>query len=338
MLATQRVPSRQMISDNDPPSHTLYRGIAFTMFAPRRLREYEVSLRDVVNGLIDAFIDRGEVDFVAEFANWVPKLLFCDILGIPRAMGVQLKTWSAQLSELVLTSPFATPERRRELYRGVIEFNNFLAETIESRWQNPGTDVISELTQVEIEAEGGRRLDLTELVNMVRLLIMAANTTPVAMLGSTMLLLLRHPDEMEAVRGDRSRILRMFEESLRVESPAQWVTRTAVADAEIGGVLIPKGSQIVILLGAANRDPAVFDDPDEFRHDRENVKAHLGFGTGPHSCIGAPLARLIAFISFETIFQRMSNIRLAEGKNDFHYVENSTFRSLKSLHIEFDRT
>src|SRR5919108_4309336 len=177
IIAQQRVPNRGVISDADPPDHTTYRSVAFRMFAPRRLRQYQVSLKEVVNGLIDQFIDRGEVDFVGEFANWVPKLLFCDILGLPRSMGVQLKAWSADLAEAILTQQFVTPERRRELYSSIVEFNNFLADTIEDRWKNPGEDVVSELTQVELEDEGGRKLDLTELVNVVRLLIMAANTT-----------------------------------------------------------------------------------------------------------------------------------------------------------------
>jgi cytochrome P450 len=177
------------------------------------------------------------------------------------------------------------------------------------------------------------------LVTICTELLSGGVVTTAQMMVNAMLLLLENPEQMAPVRADFSLIPWMFEEALRVESPVQSLTRVCVADCEIGGVKIPAGAKVLMVFGSANRDPERFPYADTFDVSRphDQLKAHFGFGSGRHFCLGAPLARREGEIAFQHLFGRLGQIRLAEGRNDFRHIASTHFRALRSLYLEFDR-
>jgi cytochrome P450 len=332
ILAEQRYPIRPALVDNDPPSHSVYRKIASRAFTPGRLRDVEPAVRQTCNELVDAFASDGEVEFVSAFCEPLPMRVACDLLGLPREMGEQIGMWAS--AYIGLAARLISKEQALIFQRHVVDFNNYIADVLETRRANPGDDAISELTQAK--TPDGRYLDLVELSAILRNLLAAAGETTAYMLGNTMLLLLEHPEVTATIRAEPSRIPRLIEESLRCETPLQWNWRQVLHDAQVGDVPIPAGSWLHVVYASANRDGAVFEDPDRFDVDRPNLNKQLGFGLGIHFCLGAPLARMEGRIAFETILARLRNIRLADRPDAVRRRINPTARSLSELHLRFE--
>jgi cytochrome P450 len=333
IAARQRYPVVPAVIDTDPPLHKSRRALLFSLFTPAKLRRYQAQILRQVDELIDGFIDRGNAEFVSEFALELPIRVICDLLDFDRSMRPQIKKWSVTFTEAV--AQFDSRARQLEVQNEFVDFYDFLGDEVEKRLQRPGDDILSELVQSRYE--DGSAPDAGVLVNMLRNIVVAGHETTTSMLASSLLLLLRHPAHYHAVAADFSRIPRLLEEALRLESPSQWVPRMAIHDFSIDGVTVPAGARVLLLVGAANRDPRHFDDPDTIRLDRSNLKDHVAFGYGIHFCLGAPLARLEGRVAFERLLSRLSGLALAPGA-EVAPVGAAMMYHLERLPITFERT
>jgi cytochrome P450 len=321
----------------DPPVHTKYRKLINHAFTVARIRKMTGYIETVVNDLIDGFIDRGRCDFVWEYAIPLPCTVIADQLGVPRERIWQLKEWSDAM--LAPGGGFVDAEQARECARLVVEAQQFFAEVIESRRREPRDDIITSLVQARVvDEEGGeeRPLDMFELQDLLDQLLTGGNETTTNAIGSAMMLLLQRPGTMERMRDDPRLIRNFIEESLRYETPVLHLWRVATQDTEIGGVQIPKGSRIALGYASANRDESVFDDSETFDIERKKAGAHLAFGSGPHHCPGAALARQEMLSTFTILLNRLENIRLEDPNDRFAHVPSSFLRGLAHLNLRFD--
>jgi cytochrome P450 len=325
--------SETMIAQ-DPPEHTPVRKIAQRSFTPAKIKSYEPRVRAIVDELIDDFIDKGEVEFCTAFANPLSLYVTCDLMGLPRTDASWLER---------LLAPFEAqgvryhPKERQELQEanGAIAVD-YLREHVLDRIANPGDDIISELVVNHTASQGGEP-NVAYLAVEANVMLAGGLTTSGHLFASAMSLLVQNPEKLELVRNDFGLIQRMLEETLRLETPAQWQPRYATQDTAIGDTEIPKGACVLIVFAAANRDPERFACPDAFDPQRENVAKHVAFGHGAHFCLGAPLARLEGRVAFEQLFTRLTNIRAALSRNDFRHYETLYFRAPNSLHLWFER-
>jgi cytochrome P450 len=318
------------IVTSDTPDHPVKRKVAFEMFKPGRLRTREPMVRDYADGLIDTFIDRGECEFVSEFACRLPAKVILTLFGLPLEFLDRAMAWGRYEGN---GTRYASPERRAHARDGILDLGAFLRERILERVENPTEDDLSLHVQRHMAQHG--ELDIANMVSEASNLFIGGIITTTHLLSSMMMLFIRHPEQQEIARRDSGTLKRAIEEVLRVESPVQIIPRLVVQDTEMHGVSMPAGSSVLVLLGSANRDTCAFADPDAFEVQRDNVKNHLAFGNGPHFCMGAPLARMEAVVAFEQIFSRLPNLRFAEG-NTFANDHTVIFRGPERLLIEFD--
>jgi cytochrome P450 len=318
----------------DPPAHGPVRKIAQRSFTPARIRAYEPVVTRIVTELIDGFIDKGEVEFCTGFANSLSLWVTCELMGLPREDASWLERLLAPFEAQGIR--YHPQERQRVQEENGALAAAYLREHVLDRIANPREDMISELV-VNHTAATGEAPNVDYLAVETNVLLAGGLTTSGHLFASAMTLLCRNPEAMEAVRADFSRIPRMLEEALRLETAAQWQPRYATQDTTLGGVEIPRGACVLIVYAAANRDPERFECPDAFDIGRENVAKHVGWGHGAHFCLGAPLARLEGRVAFEQLFTRLRDIRPAPGRNDFSHYETLYFRAPKSLHLWFQR-
>jgi cytochrome P450 len=309
------------IVNSDPPEHTVKRRIAFEMFKPGRLREREPLVRTFADGLIDAFIDRGECEFVSEFANPLPAKMILTLFGLPLDHLQRALAWGRY-------EGFGTRFASREHQAAA-------REEVTKRVDAPGDDDLSLLVQRHIETFG--ELRLPAMIAEASNLFIGGIITTTHLISNMMLLFIKHPDQQLKAAQSSSFLKRAVEEALRLESPVQMGPRLVLQDTELGGVQIPTGSIVLVLWGSANRDEDVFPDSESFEIERDNVKNHMAFGYGHHFCLGAPLGRMEAAIAFERIFARMTGLRFAEGKKEVRNQEAVIFRGPERLLIEFER-
>jgi cytochrome P450 len=222
-----------------------------------------------------------------------------------------------------------------EAKREFVEFQQYFADQIEQRRSDPGQDLVSELVVAEIAGE--RPLNVPELLDFLRAILAGGNLTTMGLLGSGMLLLLKHPDQLEAVLKDFSLIPQMVEEVLRYESPVQWHPRKVKASggAMLGGTHVPDSALVALVWGSANRDEDVFKDADRFNIFRDDVGEHVAFGFGTHFCLGAPLGRLEGCIAFERLFTRLADIECRIPLDEVRYHPAPNDRTLESLPLRF---
>jgi cytochrome P450 len=316
--------------NSDPPEHAAKRRLAFEPFRPGRMKAQIPMIERVVDGLIDDFADAGEVDFNARFAVPLPIIVTARLMGLPPADYEQIRDWST----LEGSGTVYLPEDRRHAEvakdgRMVAYITQLLAD----RRERPGDDVLSEMIAAQIERDG--EYDEVALTAEAAVLLLGGIVTTAHMICSALLLLLRNPERMAGIRADPARIPALLEESLRLESPVQWRPRRCTVETELGGVTIPAGSRVLLLLAAANRDERKFDAPDAFDETRDNVKQHTAFGLGAHFCLGAPLARLEGRIAFERLLGRLDEIRLAVPAEQIDPIPSVLFRAPSRLPITF---
>ena len=323
----------------DPPVHSKYRKLINHAFTVKRIRAMTPYVETVVNDLIDAFIDRGECDFVRDFAIPLPCTVIADQLGVPREKIWQLKAWSDAM--LAPGGGFVDEDEALQCGKLVVEAQRFFASVIEERRREPRDDIISDLAHalvVDDRCGPGeeRGLDMHELQDLLDQLLTGGNETTTNAIGSALMLLLQRPGTMERMRDD-SKLLRNFiEESLRFETPVIHLWRVTTQDTELGGVQLPKGASLALGYASANRDEAVFEEGETFDIARKKAGAHLAFGSGPHHCPGAALARQEMFSTFTILLNRLQNIRLKDSQDAFEHVPSSFLRGLKQLDITFD--
>lgn len=317
----------------DPPRHTRYRGLVNAAFSPRRIRAFEPAIRAIAEELVARLPDEGTIDFVTEVAVPLPVRVIAHVLDVPLDRMADFKRWSED-STIGIGARIGDDERVRAQH-GIVEFQHYFAEQLEQRRADPRDDVLSTLAHAG-EQDGTEPLEMAEMLSVVQQLLVAGNETTTKMLTEGARLLIDHPHEWLRLQQDPSRAGAVVEEVLRLSTPTQGMFRAVTRDVELEGVRIPAGARLVIMYSAANRDPAVFPEPDGFDPDRVNHKDHLAFGKGIHFCVGAPLARLEATVAFEVLSQRLAGWRFAPGAT-FEYQPSFVLRGLKRLELEVRR-
>ncbi|MFI2763717.1 cytochrome P450 [Streptomyces echinatus] len=321
----------------DPPEHDRLRRIANSAFGPphrpRRIESMRGDMREIVNGLIDGFGDAREIDLVDQFAYPFPVTVICRLLGVPREDEPRFRAWVDPLVASLDpdTRQGADAEFQKEAQEARMQLGMYLAGLVEKRTKEPRDDLLSDL--VNSRGPDGS-MTMMEVLSTSVLLLIAGHETTVNLITNGMLTLLRHPDILRRLREDPGLSVNIVEELLRYEPPVQLVPqRTCIADIEVRGVTIPKGSRIWLVLAAGNRDPERFKDPQRFDPDRGDIQ-HLGFGSGIHSCFGAPLARLETQIALSELARRLRDPRLVEDPPP--YRPNAVLRGPRHLNIAFE--
>lgn len=313
----------------DPPDHTRLRALVSQGFTRARVHALEARIRNVLGDLLGEIHDPAGFDLMAAVARPLPAIVIAEILGIPAADRNRFTRWADQRARLI--EPTVSLRERRIAGRASREFNAYLRAIIAARRGAPRDDILSAL--VHAEAEGGR-LSGQELLNMVRMLIVGGTETTTHLVGNGMLALLRHPAELERLRREPGLMPGAVEELLRYDAPVQATFRRALADCEVNGATVRRRETVVVLLGAANRDPAAFDDPDRLDVAREG-RAHVALGRGIHHCLGTMLARLEGRIALEMLLERFPRIELLDPRPRFH--RNLVLRGLCSLPLRCTR-
>ncbi|MBV8965362.1 MAG: cytochrome P450 [Mycobacteriaceae bacterium] len=310
----------------DEPEHGRHRSLVSKAFSQKALARWEDELVSRVgNELIDGFVGRGRADLVKEFTFPYPTQIIAGLLGLPREDYPQFQRWSISLLSFTVN-----PERGRVASQALAEY---FAPILADRREDPRDDLISGLAEAEID---GERLSDEEIFSFLRLLLPAGVETTYRSLGNMLFGLLSNPDQLDAVRADRSLLPQAIEEAVRWEPPLLTITRVATRDTELAGVPIPAGSSVMPMLGAANRQDERFPDPDRFDIFRQ-ARAHIGFGYGVHVCLGMHLARLEMRVALNLLFDRLPNLRMDPDGGDPH-IRGQVFRSPTSLPVLFDAT
>jgi cytochrome P450 len=316
----------------DGARHREQRSFSARLVVRDRLRWYEPRITRLVDELLDGFASRGAVEFRSAFAEPLPRRVMMETFGFPREDEQDFVRWTSGMGPV--GSKLASREEQGAEQQRRLELGDYFRTKILERREEPTDDFLSEIVEVQVARDG--ELDMPDLLAEVANLFAAGNATTAHMLASTMLLLLQHPDELDRIRDDRSLIPTMLEEAMRLESPVQWLQRIVTTDTELSGVEIPAGSLVLVLWGAANRDPRKFEDPERFQIDRPSVaKLQTAFGYGIHMCVGAPLARLEGRIAFGRLLDRLTNLRLA-GPEPITHIPNINQRAPTAVHIEFE--
>lgn len=316
----------------DPPRHKVYRTLVNKVFSAKRVNQMHDYIEQIIDELIDGFIDSGECELIADFASPLPLLVIADQLGIEREKLAKLKEWSDALAARL--GQLASEQEQIKNAHSIIEYQRYIKGVVDARREQPQDDMISDLANTEID--DGRKLHDAEVLSIIQQFLVAGNETTTSSIASGMLSLIENPEQMQLLRDEPATIENAVEEILRLSSPSAGLWRVVTRDAEFKGTAIPKDSLLMLRYHAANRDECVFDDAETMEVCRRNAKEHIAFGQGTHFCPGAMLGRKEMKISFEKLLSRLNNIQLAPGKNDLSHWPNMVLRGLKELNITFD--
>jgi cytochrome P450 len=290
---------RNGMLDREPPDHSRLRRLVAKAFTPRMVERQRQGIQAVVDRLVGRIAAAGGGDLVADLAEPLSVTVIADLLGVPEADRPLLRPWSAEICGMYEVDP--SEEAGRTASRAATEFSDYLRALSRERRARPADDLVTALAMV---VDGGDQLTEDELIGTCVLLLNAGHEATVNATGIGWWQLFRHPDQLARLRRDPSLLPRAVDELLRFDTPLQMFERWVLEDAEICGVTVPKGAELGLLFGSANRDPAVFDDPDRLDVGRE-PNPHLTFGAGTHYCLGAPLGRLELELSFATLLRRL---------------------------------
>ena len=317
----------------DPPAHSRYRVLVSKAFSTKNVNALKPRIANICHYLIDSFIDKGRCEFVRDFALPLPSMIIAEELGLDKDDFMKFKRWSD-----ILISTATVPMSHDELMKcaeSELELQHFLANRYEERRREPRSDIISHLVAAGTEEE--QPLSMEEFQNVMHQLISGGFDTTTSAIAHSLWLLLRYPEQMSRLRADPQLLTNFINESLRFESPVQGLMRRTTRDVEVDGTKIPEGAHVIVRYGAANRDPEQFECPAKFDIARENAGAHLGFGTGPHLCIGRLLAVAEIRTSFEILLDRLHSIQLDGELPEIPHEPNFLLHPLKVLPIAFER-
>ncbi|MFS0692220.1 cytochrome P450 family protein [Streptomyces nitrosporeus] len=314
----------------DPPDHTRLRRLVTKAFTPRRVAAFAPRVQELTDRLIDGFADRGEADLIHEFAFPLPIYAICDLLGVPREDQDDFRDWAG-----MMIRHGGGP--RGGVARSVKKMRGYLAELIHRKRENPGDDLISDLIRA---SDHGEHLTENEAAAMAFILLFAGFETTVNLIGNGIHALLREPEQRERLQrslaeGGTELLETGIEELLRYDGPVELATwRYATVPLTLGGQDIAAGDPVLVVLAAADRDPARFPEPDVLDLARSDNQ-HLGYGHGIHYCLGAPLARLEGRTALATLLTRLPDLRLAVGTADLRWRGGLIMRGLRTLPVEF---
>jgi cytochrome P450 len=318
------------LSGRQPPDHTRLRGFIKKAFTPRRVASLEPDIRAIATRMIDRFADRGHADLVTELAHELPALVIFRMLGIPDADVPQVKEWAQ--SRVYMNFGDRPVQEQAHHAENLILYWRYCQDLVQARLRDPQDDLPGDLARIYLQ--GDQTLTPDEIAGLVYGQLTAGHETTTALLANGLRELLEQRPAWEAICGDPERIPAAVEEMLRISAPVFTWKRLTKAPVQVGGVDLPEGTNILLLLGSANHDEHVFPEPERIDLDRDNASRHLSFGLGIHFCIGAPLARLEAKIVLEELSSRLPGLRLAEGQ-PFDYSANSTFRGPSHVLVEW---
>jgi cytochrome P450 len=312
------------ILDMEPPQHTRVRRLVSKAFTPKTVDRLRPTIQRIADGLIDRVVGSGEFDLIAALAEPLPVTVIAELLGVPEADRHLLRPWSAEICLMYELNP--SEEYQRRAATASTEFASYLRDLLGQRRAEPGTDLISDLAQV---VDDGERLTEGELIGTCVLLLNAGHEATVNATGLGWWTLFRHPAELARLRAEPAMLPSAIEELLRFDTPLQMFERWVLEDVELHGVRIPRGAELGLLFGSANRDPSVFERPDELNLARR-PNEHVTFGAGIHFCLGAPLARVELLTSFGTVLRRLPGLELVEEPA---WKPNYILRGLQALRV-----
>jgi cytochrome P450 len=311
----------------DQPEHGRVRRLASAAFTPRRVARLREHIRQITETLIDGLIGRESFDVIDELANPLPAIVTAEMLGVPIADHVLLKSWSQDFAEM-LGNFQHNPGRSAKVLSSVEAMVAYFGAAIASEATRPTEGLINALVTAEVD---GDRFTAEEIVANVIVTMVGGQETTTNLIGNGLLTLLRRPEQMQRLRSDPELMPSAIEELLRYESPSQHTARLAPAGAVLGGTAIPEGDAVIAVMGAANRDPERFAEPDQVDLGRQDNR-HVAFGWAGHFCFGAPLARIEGQLAFETLLDRFDEIALAPGE-EIRWRPNLGLRGLTSLRV-----
>jgi len=306
----------------DEPEHKRLRALVSVAFRQRSLAAWEPYAQSVVDGYLDRVIERGSAELVRELTFPYPIQVIAKILGVPPEDTGKFHEWAWWIINVA-----ADPDKGIAASEAM---KTYLAEVLDARRADPGDDVISDLVQAELD---GEQLGDEEIFSFIRLLLPAGAETTYRATGNFLFGLLTHPDQLAALRDDRSLMTQAVEEAIRWESPLLITSRDSTVESEVAGTVIPAGCQVVAHVGSANHDDARWEDPEVFDIFREQ-KPHAAFGFGPHMCLGMHLARMEMRVAVGAVLDRLGDVRLAPDAEDVH-IHGERFRSPTSLPVLF---
>jgi cytochrome P450 len=315
---------RNGILDMEPPDHTRVRSLVSKAFTPRMVEGMREPIQGVMDALVDDVAGVGEFDLISALAEPLPVAVIAELLGVPPEDRGLLRPWSADICGMYELHP--SEQTARTAVRACVEFSEYLRTLSRERRTAPRDDLISALAQV---IDDGERLTEDELIGTCVLLLNAGHEATVNVTGNGWWSLFRNPDQLARLRDGLPLVPRAVEELMRWDTPLQMFERWVLEDSEVCGATVPKGAELGLLFGSANRDPAVFDRPEDLDVARE-PNPHVSFGAGVHFCLGAPLARLELETSFTTILRRLPTLQLAEEPG---WKPNYIIRGLRELRV-----
>jgi cytochrome P450 len=331
------LPFSDQLPTLDPPVHTNHRALLMRLITPKRLKENEDFMWRLADRQLDAFVARGRGEFIREFASPFTRLVIADLLGVPEE---DHERFAEEAQHRARGDGGVGGLGKDAMAHSPLEFlyQQFTAY-IEDRRREPRADVLTEMAQATFP--DGSMPDVLDVVRVAANLFAAGQETTVRLLGAALLLIAERPDLQRRLRSERGLVPNFIEETLRMESPVKGDFRLSRVATRVGGVDLPAGTTVMVLNGAANRDPRRFDDPATFQVERANARQHLAFGRGIHACPGAPLARAEARVAIERLLDRTSDIGISErehgpaGARRYQYVPSFILRGLTRLHLEY---
>jgi len=325
--------SEHSLTNNDPPSHTLIRGLVNKAFTARRVADLEGRIRAIASDLVDRFAGDGAVELVGAFSFPLPMRVILDVIGAPEEDMPKIIRWLDEWNELLFVQ--FPPEQQAEMMGHMADYERYWAGLIEARRAEPRLDLLTAL--VKASEDEDTRVPERQLRNICAQLCIAGRDTTAHMLSTLVWRLLSMPEQWELVRDDPAEnVPRAIEEMVRLDSSVHALMRMTTEPVELGGVQLPKGAWLAVLFASANHDEAHFPDAARFDLQRRSPKGHLAFGQGIHYCVGAPLARAEMRIALDLLIRRLPGLRLAPDQRFDHAMTNPILRGLKELHLRWD--
>jgi hypothetical protein len=312
----------------DGAAHTRLRGLCSQAFTPARVESLRAHIQEIADRLLDSVLPTGEMELISDFAAPLPSIVTAELLGVPTSDHRQLKKWSGDFAEM-LGNFQHNPNRANHALNAINEMTSYFHSAIRQQRVRPREGLVHSLLAAEVN---GDRLTDNEIVANLIVTMVGGQETTMNLIGNGILTLLRNPAVLEDLRRDMSLIPSAVEELLRYESPSQHTARLAPDDIELGSKTIRKRQAVIAVIGAANRDPERFPDPDRLDIRRKENR-HVAFGFAAHFCFGAPLARLEGQIAFATILRRLNRLELKPGL--LTWRENLGLRGLTALPLSF---